>query len=1140
MGSLIVMVAAFSAVFSFAGQAHADTTITNDISTTTTWSTSGGVYIIQNKIAVNSGVTLTIQPGTIVKFQGGTAITVNGTLDASGAATSSIYFTSYNDDVGGDTNGDGSATSPLAGDWASIYINSGASTTINHTVVRYGGYTGCCSNPYADVYNNGGVLNIFNSEVATSTYYGIRTDSGTTTVNMADVHGQSYGIYMSGSAMLNIASSTIHDNSSYGVYGLYPSAQLTLTNNIFSNSSSGAAYLIFDSGLVFTHSGNMNAGGGYGGFLVNGSMAANQTWTADNMPYVVSGSFTVPSGQTLTVNPDAIVKSDGGSKIIVNGGMLATGTAGNSIYFTSVKDDSVDGQDTNGDGASTGSPGDWAAIKIGSSASTTINYAVVRYGGYTGCCSNPYANVYNDGGTLNLLNSEIATSTYYGIRADSGTTTVDTVDVYGQAYGIYMSGATILSVSSSTIHDNSSYGLYASYSSGHLDLTDNLFSNSGSGAGYLIFDSGLVFTHATNTATGTGNGGFLVNGSIATGQTWTADSMPYIISGSVTVSSAQTLTIDPDAIVKFDVGSKIIINGEMSAVGTSGHDIYFTSLKDDFDDDTNGDDVTTSPAAGDWASISVGSGASSTIDHAIIRYGGYTGCCSNPYANLYNYGGTLNVFNSEIATSTYYGIRTDSGTTTVNMADVHGQSYGIYMSGSAMLNIASSTIHDNSSYGLYGSYPSGHLNLTGNTFFNSSSGATYFNFDSGLVFTHSGNANVGGGYGGFLMNGSMAANQTWTADKMPYIVSGSFTIPSGKTLTVDPDVVVKFDGGAKIIVDGEMSAAGTLGGEIFFTSIKDDLIDRDTNGDGNATSPAASDWASISVNSGASTTINHAVIRYGGYTGCCSNPYANLYNSGGTLNISSSTIAYASYYGIRNSAGTTTVTASDIGFNSYGLYVDGGSVNISATSTLHDNYSYSAYNGTSATSSLFAQGNYWGDPAGPYNVTYNVFGTTTSPVSDYVDFKPYVGQGSITTPLHYVELNCPSSTCGSVRNQVILLESTSGYVSEVNLATSTWNVLSNNMIVAATSSPTLTMSDVYYSDFAWKGGYSTTTPGFIVLNTYYLDANTSAERQNTIEHELGHALGLDHSYTGNVMYFAQSTQTAFGPQDIADFNYLWN
>jgi hypothetical protein len=80
-------------------------TITGNITANTTWET-GKVYILASRITVVSGVTLTIQPGVVVKGQAGTGpnatalmIARGGKLEAIGTATSPIIFTSVADEI---------------------------------------------------------------------------------------------------------------------------------------------------------------------------------------------------------------------------------------------------------------------------------------------------------------------------------------------------------------------------------------------------------------------------------------------------------------------------------------------------------------------------------------------------------------------------------------------------------------------------------------------------------------------------------------------------------------------------------------------------------------------------------------------------------------------------------------------------------------------------------------------------------------------------------------------------------------------------------------------------------------------------------------------------------------------------------
>jgi len=181
--SLLFIFLISSGLIFFSQKANADlatTSIASNISSNTTW-TGDTIYIIEGSINVNTGVTLTIEPGAVVKFRSRyVCLTVKGILNAQGSATSSVYFTSINDDIGGDTNG--TTTPPAAGDWCDIKVISNATTTLDHTIIRYGGSHVGPDYVDSNIYVTGGVLSVSNSVVATSSLYGIRATSGTLTV----------------------------------------------------------------------------------------------------------------------------------------------------------------------------------------------------------------------------------------------------------------------------------------------------------------------------------------------------------------------------------------------------------------------------------------------------------------------------------------------------------------------------------------------------------------------------------------------------------------------------------------------------------------------------------------------------------------------------------------------------------------------------------------------------------------------------------------------------------------------------------------------------------------------------------------------------------------------------------------------
>src|SRR5205085_1183684 len=68
-------------------------------------------------------------------------------------------------------------------------------------------------------------------------------------------------------------------------------------------------------------------------FSVAVANAQTTTWTAAGNPHVVNGTYTVPAGQTLVMEPGAIVSIQANSTLQVDGQLVGNGTAANRIQI---------------------------------------------------------------------------------------------------------------------------------------------------------------------------------------------------------------------------------------------------------------------------------------------------------------------------------------------------------------------------------------------------------------------------------------------------------------------------------------------------------------------------------------------------------------------------------------------------------------------------------------------------------------------------------------------------------------------------------------------------------------------------------------------------------------------------------------
>ena len=116
-----------------------------------------------------------------------------------------------------------------------------------------------------------------------------------------------------------------------------------------------------------------------------------------------------------------------------------------------------------------------------------------------------------------------------------------------------------------------------------------------------------------------------VGGPIFEDTTWTKEGNPYIVIDTIDIWSGVTLTIEPGVDVRFNSGKRLLITGNLIAIGTETEPISFTSNLPN-------------PQPGDWGNIEFSEDAPSTqvdpsgeyisgsiLKYCIVEYAGNNG-----------------------------------------------------------------------------------------------------------------------------------------------------------------------------------------------------------------------------------------------------------------------------------------------------------------------------------------------------------------------------------------------------------------------------------------------------------------------------------------------------------------------------------
>jgi len=455
---------------------------------------TAGVYVITNDLDVPDGITLTLQPGTILKFKSSKYLNVEGNIDAAGSSDAPITFTAFTDDsIGGDTNDDGVSVG-TPGYWRHIRLNNKADSTLSrldYVTVKFGGKFGGFNFKSTSIYlieshvpitnsliqygNGYGIYAsdsnslIHNNRIEAHQFDGVYLPSGAPSIEGNIITGNRIGINVGDAAVVGIHNNTITQNSSYGIYFNYVQNTPTITGNVITENNIALrvpASALPDNTNVLTQNVQPYI------YVLANTLQSDVTLSIWNEglqgeidTYIISGDWIrIPEDKTLTIDPGVIMKFQAAG-IASTGRLIANGTEDKNITFTSYRDLTVG---ANADANELAQPGDWYGLSFSDSlfeAQNILNHSVVRYGN----------SVYAYESDITIKNSIISNNFYQGIYVYNSSPTITGNDIWGnRSNGIYIRNSYANPiVSFNRISSNLNHGIYL-INDANATLTNNL------------------------------------------------------------------------------------------------------------------------------------------------------------------------------------------------------------------------------------------------------------------------------------------------------------------------------------------------------------------------------------------------------------------------------------------------------------------------------------------------------------------------------------------------------------------------------------------------------------------------------------------------------------------------------------------